>query len=184
MLVAPGGAVTLALSGHFTQGLRRERRAGRRRGAEGRRGALAPWAIAATLIVEAGLFSLGKAIGADSLALIAIVPLTALASVMVDTVRAAFQGMLKFLAFGVSWLIWCAAQFALGAIGLMLARAAWAAFLGMLAANLLTLICLVVLLRAHFRRAYAAARRRRSRWPRRRCGAQHPWQPRSAASCS
>src|ERR1700724_1205085 len=52
--------------------------------------------------------------------------------------------MLRFVWFGASWLLWCLAQLVLGAAGLALFGAAWAVFAGMLAANCLTLIVLLL----------------------------------------
>src|SRR5262245_41642955 len=75
--------------------------------------------------------------------LILIVPLTAASFLPVEAVRATFQGTLRFVAFGSSWLAWCAAQCALGAIGLSLTGAPWGCFAGMLAANVATCSCLL-----------------------------------------
>jgi O-antigen/teichoic acid export membrane protein len=153
VLVAPGGVATLALSAYFSEVHRSHGARGVQAALERAAADLAPWAIIATLIAEAALYFVSKALGADSLAMIALLPLTALAIVMVDAVRAAFQGMLQFVWFGTSWLAWCVAQWALGTLGLALTGAPWGAFLGMLAASVLTLVFLVLSLRAHVRAA-------------------------------
>jgi O-antigen/teichoic acid export membrane protein len=147
VLVAPGGVLALSLSGHFAGVFRVG-------GADGVVSALVratavllPWAAALVVAAEALLLLSGKLLGADSLIMIVLLPLTALASVMVDTLRAVFQGMLRFVWFGASWLTWCFAQFALGGAGLLAFGAAWAVFLGMLAANCLALIVLGVAVR-------------------------------------
>jgi O-antigen/teichoic acid export membrane protein len=115
---------------------------------------LLPWAMAFVATAMVVLMLGGKALGADAFIMVLLLPLTALVSVMVDTVRAVFQGMLRFVWFGASWLLWCLGQFALGAAGLALFGAAWAVFAGMLAANCLALI---VLAAAIWRLSAAAA---------------------------
>lgn len=143
VLVAPGSVLTLSLSGHFADVFRLN-------GARGIFPALGrvaaklmPWALVLLVILEVVLFLAGMVIGADSVLLIAVIPLTALSSVMVDSVRAVFQGVLRFVWFGASWLVWCFGQFIFGAASLVLIGAPWAVFLGMLAANCLTLACLL-----------------------------------------
>jgi O-antigen/teichoic acid export membrane protein len=145
ILAAPGGVLTLSLSGHFADVFRLSG-AGSVVTALGRAAAkLMPWALALVAAVEVLLFLSGRAIGADSVIMIAVLPFTALTSVMVDTVRAAFQGMLRFLWFGASWLVWCIVQFIFGAAGLALVGAPWAVFAGMLTANCLALSCLLAI---------------------------------------
>jgi len=100
-----------------------------------------PWAVGAVILLEALFYAVGATIGVDSVALMLIIPPTAASFLAVEIVRAAFQGMLRFTAFGVSWLAWCAAQCALGAGGILLFGAPWACFAGMLAANILTFAC-------------------------------------------
>jgi O-antigen/teichoic acid export membrane protein len=85
--------------------------------------------------------------------LILLLPLTALTSVMVETLRAVFQGMLRFVWFGGSWLVWCFAQFVLGSAGLLLLGAPWAVFAGMLVANTAVLGTLAIAARRLGRRA-------------------------------
>jgi hypothetical protein len=147
VLVAPGGVLALSLSGYFAE-------VHRAHGAPSvlmalRRTAwkLLPWILLLVAVIEALLLLSGKVFGADSALMIVLLPLTALASVMVDAVRAVFQGMLRFVWFGASWLVWCIVQFALGAAGLVVIGAPWAVFLGMLTANALTLTGLVAMVR-------------------------------------
>jgi O-antigen/teichoic acid export membrane protein len=145
VLVAPGGVVTLSLSGHFAD-VFRVNGSGGVVPALGRAAAkMMPWALALIAGIEVLLFLSGRVIGADSVILIAVLPLTALTSVMVDAVRAVFQGMLRFFWFGTSWLVWCIVQFIFGAAGLVFIGAPWAVFVGMLAANCLTLISLLMI---------------------------------------
>ena len=143
ILVAPGAVLTLSLTTHFAE-------INRTTGVDGVIAAtksiatkLLPWAIAIVLVAELLLFLSGMAVGADSTVMIGLLPLTALSSIMVDTLRAAYQGMLKFLWFGISWPLWCLAQFLFGTAGLSITGAPWAAFLGMFVANCLTLILLL-----------------------------------------
>jgi O-antigen/teichoic acid export membrane protein len=143
ILVAPGAVLTLSLTTHFAE-------INRTMGVDGVIAAtksvatnLLPWAIVVVLFTELLLFFSGMAVGADSAVMIGMLPLTALSSIMVDTLRAAYQGMLRFLWFGVSWPLWCLAQFLFGATGLSITGAPWAAFLGMFVANCVTLIVLL-----------------------------------------
>jgi O-antigen/teichoic acid export membrane protein len=104
---------------------------------------LVPWLLLLAFAIELALLLSGMAIGADSVLLILLIPLTALSSVLVDMIRAAFQGTLQFVWYGASWLAWCVAQFALGIAALLLLGTPWAVFFGMLGANCLTLSCLI-----------------------------------------
>ncbi len=98
-----------------------------------------PWTVATVLLLEALFYLGGRLIGVDSLALMLVLPLTAVSFLGVEIVRASLQGTLRFVAYGASWFIWCVAQCAVGAVGLLLTRSPWGCFAGMLAANLLTL---------------------------------------------
>jgi O-antigen/teichoic acid export membrane protein len=143
VLVAPGGVLALALSGHFADAYRLGGAKGTAAALRRAATTLLPWALALAFAAEAILMLGGKALGADSFIMIALLPLTALASVAVDTVRATFLGMLRFVLYGASWLLWCFGQLGLGAAGLLIFRAAWAVFLGMLTANCITLAILL-----------------------------------------
>jgi O-antigen/teichoic acid export membrane protein len=98
-----------------------------------------PWTVTTVLLLEVLFYLGGRLIGVDSLALILVLPLTAVSFLGVEIVRASLQGTLRFVAYGASWFLWCVAQCAVGAIGLLLTRSPWGCFAGMLVANLLTL---------------------------------------------
>jgi O-antigen/teichoic acid export membrane protein len=147
VLAAPGGVLALSLSGHFADAYRLRGSAGSVAALRRAATALLPWALALVFAAEAILMLAGKTLGADSFVMIALLPLTALASVTVEILRAMFQGMLRFVLYGASWLFWCLGQFALGAAGLLIFGTAWAAFLGMLTANGITLAVLLVAVR-------------------------------------
>jgi len=98
-----------------------------------------PWTAATVLLLEVLFYLGGRLIGVDSLALILVLPLTAVSFLGVEIVRASLQGTLRFVAYGASWFLWCVAQCAVGAVGLLLTRSPWGCFAGMLVANLLTL---------------------------------------------
>lgn len=144
ILAAPGGVLALSLSGHFAEIFR----LGGTASAVAALGQLAaklmPWALALAVATDAVLLISGRVLGADSTAMILLLPFTALTSVLVECVRAMFQGMLRFVWFGASWLGWCFVQFAFSVVGLVLVGAPWVVFLGMLTANCLTLIVLLL----------------------------------------
>jgi len=98
-----------------------------------------PWTAATVLLLEVLFYLGGRLIGVDSLALILVLPLTAVSFLGVEIVRASLQGTLRFVAYGASWFLWCIAQCAVGAGGLLLTLSPWGCFAGMLVANLLTL---------------------------------------------
>jgi O-antigen/teichoic acid export membrane protein len=98
-----------------------------------------PWTVATVLLLEVLFYLGGRLIGVDSLALILVLPLTAVSFLGVEIIRASLQGTLRFVAYGASWFLWCVAQCAVGAVGLLLTRSPWGCFAGMLVANLLTL---------------------------------------------
>ena len=144
IIAAPGAVLTLALSGHFAEV---HRIYGPAKVFSALRAAvttLFPWLLAVTVMSEIVLLFSGLALRSDAVIMIALLPLTALSSVLVDTVRAVFQAALQFVWFGASWLIWCISQFVFGAALLLLTGAPWAVFLGMLIANCLTLVCVLV----------------------------------------
>jgi O-antigen/teichoic acid export membrane protein len=98
-----------------------------------------PWTAAAVVLLETLFYAGGRLVGVDSQALILVLPLTAVSFLGVEMVRASLQGMLRFTAYGISWLLWCVAQCAGGAVGLLLTRSPWGCFAGILVANVLTL---------------------------------------------
>lgn len=139
VLVAPISIIALLLSSYFAQ-------ANASKGPAFVSGMLArvatialPWTAATVLLLEIVFYVGGRLIGADSLALILVLPLTAVSFLGVEIVRASLQGTLRFVAYGASWFLWCVAQCAVGAVGLLLTRSPWGCFAGMLVANLLTL---------------------------------------------
>jgi O-antigen/teichoic acid export membrane protein len=139
IIAAPGAVLTLALSGHFAEVHRVSGAAGLSSALRIALTTLFPWLLGISAAVEIVLLFSGMAIGSDAVTMVALLPLTALSSVLVDTVRAVFQGALQFVWFGASWLLWCISQFIFGAVFLLLIATPWAIFLGMLAANCLTL---------------------------------------------
>jgi O-antigen/teichoic acid export membrane protein len=143
ILVAPGAVLTLALSRHFAGIFQQNGATAVGPALRSVAARVLPWALAVVAATEVLLLFGGNAVGADSSVMIVLLPLTALTSVMVDTARAVFQGALRFVWFGASWLTWCFGQFVFGAAALLLIGAPWAVFLGMLAANCVMLLCLV-----------------------------------------
>jgi O-antigen/teichoic acid export membrane protein len=139
VLVAPIAIVALLLSGKFAEA---NSVAGPDSVAEllVRSMAIAlRWSTAAVLALEVAFYAGGRMIGVDSVALLLLLPPTAMSFLGVEMVRASLQGMLRFTAYGMSWLLWCATQCVLGAIGLWLTRSPWGCFAGILVANLLTI---------------------------------------------
>ena len=139
VLVAPISIMALLLSSYFAQ-------ANASKGSAfvsrmlARIAALAlPWTAATVLVLEVLFYLGGRLIGVDSLALVLVLPLTAVSFLGVEIVRASLQGTLRFVAYGASWFLWCVAQCLVGAVGLLLTRSPWGCFAGMLVANLLTL---------------------------------------------
>jgi O-antigen/teichoic acid export membrane protein len=142
VLVAPISIIALLLSGYFAE-------ANTSKGSAfvakllARIGRIAlPWTAGTVVLLEVLFYAGGRLVGVDSLALILVLPLAAVSFLGVEIVRASLQGTLRFMAYGISWFMWCAAQCALGALGLLLTQSPWGCFAGMLAANLLTLGCL------------------------------------------
>jgi O-antigen/teichoic acid export membrane protein len=142
VLVAPISIIALLLSGYFAETNASKGPAFVSRMLARIAAIALPWTAATVLALEVLFYLGGRLIGVDSLALILVLPLTAVSFLGVEIVRASLQGTLRFFAYGVSWLLWCVAQCALGALGLLLTQLPWGCFAGMLAANLLTLGCL------------------------------------------
>jgi len=106
---------------------------------------LAPWVALGVLAAEL-MFYLSSTIIAESVMLVILLPVIAASVIAVETVRAAFAAMLRSTWFGAAWLGWCAIQCALGLAGLVTLGTAWAAFAGLLAANVLMLFILAWLI--------------------------------------
>jgi O-antigen/teichoic acid export membrane protein len=139
VLVAPISIIALLLSSYFAQANASKGPAFVSRMLARIAAIALPWTAATVLVLEVLFYIGGRLIGVDSLALILVLPLTAVSFLGVEIVRASLQGTLRFVAYGASWFLWCVAQWAVGAIGLLLTRSPWGCFAGMLVANLLTL---------------------------------------------
>jgi O-antigen/teichoic acid export membrane protein len=139
VLVAPISIIALLLSSYFAQANAGKGPAFVSRMLARIAAIALPWTAATVLVLELLFYLGGRLIGVDSLALILVLPLTAVSFLGVEIVRASLQGTLRFVAYGASWFLWCVAQCAVGAIGLFLTRSPWGCFAGMLVANLLTL---------------------------------------------
>jgi O-antigen/teichoic acid export membrane protein len=139
VLVAPISIIALLLSSYFAQANTSKGPAFVSRMLARIAVIALPWTAATVLVLEVLFYVGGRLIGVDSLALILVLPLTAVSFLGVEIVRASLQGTLRFVAYGASWFFWCVAQCAIGAVGLLLTRSPWGCFAGMLVANLLTL---------------------------------------------
>jgi O-antigen/teichoic acid export membrane protein len=139
VLVAPISIIALLLSSYFAQANASKGPAFVSRMLARIAVIALPWTAATVLVLEVLFYVGGRLIGVDSLALILVLPLTAVSFLGVEIVRASLQGTLRFVAYGASWFFWCVAQCAVGAVGLLLTRSPWGCFAGMLVANLLTL---------------------------------------------
>jgi O-antigen/teichoic acid export membrane protein len=139
VLVAPISIIALLLSSYFAQANANKGPAFVSRMLARVAAIALPWTAATVLVLEVLFYLGGRLIGVDSLALILVLPLTAVSFLGVEMVRASLQGTLRFVAYGASWFLWCVAQCAVGAVGLLLTRSPWGCFAGMLVANLLTL---------------------------------------------
>jgi O-antigen/teichoic acid export membrane protein len=139
VLVAPISIIALLLSSYFAQTNASKGPAFVSRMLARIAAIALPWTAATVLVLEVLFYLGGRLIGVDSLALILVLPLTAVSFLGVEIVRASLQGTLRFVAYGASWFFWCVAQCAVGAVGLLLTRSPWGCFAGMLVANLLTL---------------------------------------------
>src|ERR1700686_496707 len=69
-----------------------------------------PWTAATVLVLEVLFYLGGRLIGADSLALILVLPLTAVSFLGVEIVRASLQGTLRFVAYGARLCLWGAVR--------------------------------------------------------------------------
>jgi O-antigen/teichoic acid export membrane protein len=139
VLVAPISIMALLLSSYFAQANASNGPAFVSRMLARVAAIALPWTAATVLVLEVLFYLGGRLIGVDSLALILVLPLTAVSFLGVEILRASLQGTLRFVAYGASWFLWCVAQCAVGALGLLLTRSPWGCFAGMLVANLLTL---------------------------------------------
>jgi O-antigen/teichoic acid export membrane protein len=139
VLVAPISIIALLLSGYFAEANTRQGPALVAGLLERSAVKALPWSVAAVILLEVLSYAGGRLIGIDSLTLMLVLPPTAISFLGVEMVRASLQGMLRFTAYGMSWVLWCAAQCAFGAAGLWLTRSPWGCFVGILVANLITI---------------------------------------------
>jgi O-antigen/teichoic acid export membrane protein len=136
IIATPGGIVALLLAAYYGRAFR-----------QGNRPLLiatffqsAHQLVVPTLVLigllELGFSIGGAAIGVDSPLLGILLPLVAVASFMVEVVRATFQGSMQFTRYGMYWALWCGLQLILGSLAVLWFKAPWAVFAGMLAASL------------------------------------------------
>jgi O-antigen/teichoic acid export membrane protein len=137
IIATPGGIVALLLAGHFGRAFRQGDRTLLIASLFGSARQLLGPTLVAIGLLELGFQISGRAFGIDSALLGILLPLVAAASLMVEVVRATFQGSLQFTRFGAYWAAWCGLQLALGSLGAFWLKAPWAIFLGMLTASLL-----------------------------------------------
>lgn len=147
VLVTPGSVLVLFFAGYFAEGFRIGGGPAVVPSLRRIAGALAPWVVGAVVACETLLYLGGAVVGVDAFSTIVLLPILALSFFAVELLRAAFQAMLRFVWFGASWLACCMLQCALGVGALKLVAAPWAAFGGMLTANVLTVGTLAVALR-------------------------------------
>lgn len=112
---------------------------------------LGPFVVAIVIVLEILLYIGGKIVRVDSFGLVILLPITAASFLTIETVRSAFAAMLQTTWFGASWLFWCLAQCVFGAAALLVLQAPWAAFFGMIIANLLVFATLAVAIRRRCR---------------------------------
>jgi O-antigen/teichoic acid export membrane protein len=137
IIATPGGIVALLLAGYYGRAFRQGNRPLLVAALFGAARQLAIPTLILIGLLEIGFKISGAAIGVDSPLLGILLPLVAVASFMVEVVRATFQGSMQFTRYGIYWALWCGLQLALGSLALLWFKAPWAVFVGMLAASLL-----------------------------------------------
>jgi hypothetical protein len=142
IFVTPGTTLVLYLAAHFASVFRRGGPPALMSASASVRRTFLPWLVGAVLGLQVVLYFAGTILGSTSVALSLLLPVTAASFIVVEAVRAVFQGMLRFLWAGLSWLVWSAARCGLGALGLIQIGTPLGGFLGMLAANGVALITL------------------------------------------
>jgi O-antigen/teichoic acid export membrane protein len=143
VLVAPISIIALLLSGYFAEANSRQGPSLVAKLLERSAATAVPWVAGAFILLEVVFYAGGRLVGIDSFILMLVLPPAALSFLGVEMVRASLQGTLRFTAYGVSWVLWCAIQCAFGAAGLWLTRSPWGCYAGILAANLFTIAGLV-----------------------------------------
>jgi len=96
-------------------------------------------ALAASVAIVVLLLT-ASALRADAFILLILVPCTALAVYLYEVLRASLQGMLAFAAYSAAWISWCAGQYVLAVIGILLTGSAWSGMAGILLATVLIVI--------------------------------------------
>jgi O-antigen/teichoic acid export membrane protein len=137
IIVTPGAIVTLLLAAYFGRAFREGEKPLLVRALFGAARQLVIPTLIIVALLELGFEVSGAALGIDSSVLAILVPLVALATFMVEVVRATFQGSMQFTRYGVYWAVWCGLQLAFGGLGVLWFKAPWAAFAGMLTASVL-----------------------------------------------
>lgn len=147
ILVTPATVVALLAIQHYSEAFQRRGIPALRVALDGLIRQIFPGMIVALLLTELLVYVL-RFNSPDPAVLTLILPLAAASYFAVEIVRAALPAMLQSLWFGITWLIWCALQYLFGLGGLLLLRAPWAAYAGLLLANITTLAALAWIL--HF----------------------------------
>jgi O-antigen/teichoic acid export membrane protein len=99
-----------------------------------------------TFVAIVALLLSASALRVDALALLILVLCTALAVYWYEVLRASLQGMLAFAAYSAAWISWCAGQYVLAVIGIVLTGSAWSGIAGILLATLVMVIVLFSLI--------------------------------------
>jgi O-antigen/teichoic acid export membrane protein len=92
------------------------------------------------LVAVVALLLSASALKADAFTLLILVPCTALAVYLYEVLRASLQGMLAFATYCAAWISWCAGQYVLAVIGILLTGSAWSGMAGILLATVLMVI--------------------------------------------
>jgi hypothetical protein len=98
---------------------------------------VAHWGAVCAALALAALALAGSLIGVESLVLIVLIIAATYTAYLADAVRAAFQGLQRFVVLGLMGLSWMAVRFALGILGLVLVARPWAGLTGVLVAGVL-----------------------------------------------
>jgi O-antigen/teichoic acid export membrane protein len=107
------------------------------------------WGIVVAAAISAALLLFGRVLGVDSLIIIPFIPAIALASILVEMVRGAFQAVQRFAWFSATWILWCALQYCFATAGLLLVGTVWSGLVGLLlAATVIAVLGWVILVRA------------------------------------
>ncbi len=105
------------------------------------------WGGAAAVAVALALAVFGVVVGIDSFAVVLLVPAVSLAVFLFETIRAAFQGLLRFSWFSAAWVFWRALQYVLAAAGFYVLGTVWSGLAGILVATLVSSLLMLRFLR-------------------------------------